>query len=57
MAKRVTAELPVLLYTGYGDGLTPAMLEAAGVRRLLHKPLDPSAAFAALAEALAQADR
>jgi PAS domain S-box-containing protein len=60
LAKRITAErpdLPVLLYTGYGDGLTQAMLEAAGVRRLLHKPLDVSAAFAALSAALAERTR
>jgi PAS domain S-box-containing protein len=44
--------LPVLLYTGYGEGITPGMLEAAGVRRLLTKPLDPAETFRALAEVL-----
>jgi CheY-like chemotaxis protein len=57
LAKRLTAArpgMPVILYTGYGEGLTPALLEGAGVRRLLKKPLDPSEAFEALSQALSQ---
>jgi CheY-like chemotaxis protein len=41
--------LPILLYTGYGEGITPAMLAAAGIRRLLPKPIDPATAYAAVA--------
>jgi PAS domain S-box-containing protein len=33
--------LPVILYTGDSERVTPAELEAAGVRALLHKPVEP----------------
>ncbi|HEX6945228.1 MAG TPA: response regulator, partial [Casimicrobiaceae bacterium] len=44
--------LPILLYTGYGEGITPAMLAQAGVARLLAKPLEPVIAYTALASVL-----
>ncbi|HEX4883846.1 MAG TPA: PAS domain S-box protein [Casimicrobiaceae bacterium] len=46
------AGLPIVLYTGYGEGITPAMLAAAGVRKLLAKPIEPAHAHAALAAIL-----
>jgi PAS domain S-box-containing protein len=33
--------LPVVLYTGYGDDIQAQDLALAGVRALLHKPIDP----------------
>jgi PAS domain S-box-containing protein len=36
-------ELPILLYTGYGDNIRPAELADAGVRAMVHKPVDASA--------------
>jgi CheY-like chemotaxis protein len=50
-------ELPVILYTGYGDGLDRAELEAAGIRTVLRKPVDPGALEAALRNALGGASR
>ena len=40
--------LPVLIYSGYADGLSGADLEAAGVSAVLHKPVDPAALESAL---------
>jgi CheY-like chemotaxis protein len=34
-------ELPVILYTGYSEGLNPAEVKAAGLRALIRKPVDP----------------
>jgi PAS domain S-box-containing protein len=48
-------DVPVILYTGYGEGLAQADLQAAGVRAVLRKPVDPVALEAALARALAAA--
>jgi PAS domain S-box-containing protein len=42
------ADLPVLLYSGFSDSLAPADLESAGIRALLHKPVEPAALEAAL---------
>jgi signal transduction histidine kinase/CheY-like chemotaxis protein len=33
--------LPVILYTGHGERITQRDVEAAGIRALLHKPVDP----------------
>jgi CheY-like chemotaxis protein len=41
-------DLPVLVYSGYGDGLAGEDLEAAGVRTVLRKPVEPAALEAAL---------
>jgi PAS domain S-box-containing protein len=59
LAQRLTAQrsrLPVLLYTGYGEGLTSEALEAAGVRGVLHKPIEPGQAFATLSTLLRSAE-
>ena len=40
--------LPILLYTGLADGLTPERLTAAGVRAALSKPVDPAELLALL---------
>jgi PAS domain S-box-containing protein len=53
----VRADLPVILYTGYGDGLARAALEAAGIRTMLRKPVDPGALEAALRGALGGTSR
>jgi PAS domain S-box-containing protein len=46
-------ELPVLLYSGFGEGIDAGELSRSGVRTLLRKPIEPEALRAALAEALA----
>ncbi len=46
-------DLPVILYTGYGEGLDQLALEAAGIRKVLRKPVDPHALEAALTTVLA----
>ena len=51
--RAVRPELPVLLYSGFGDGVDAAELSRSGVRALLRKPIEPEALRAALAEALA----
>jgi PAS domain S-box-containing protein len=45
-------ELPVLLYSGFGEGIDAAELARSGVRALLRKPIDPEALRSALAESL-----
>ncbi len=40
--------LPVVIYTGQADSITPADLQAHGVRALLHKPFDARALRALL---------
>ena len=44
--------LPVLLYTGFGEGLDATDLTRSGVRTLLRKPVDRAMLRAALREAL-----
>jgi len=34
--------IPVILCTGYGEDLKPAELDAAGVRTLVKKPVEPA---------------
>jgi CheY-like chemotaxis protein len=41
-------ELPVILYTGLNDGLRRAEVEAAGVRAVITKPVDPHELFGLL---------
>ena len=51
LACRMTAlrpQLPVILYTGYGEDLEQAELARCGVRTLIRKPLDPAALMHAL---------
>jgi len=45
-------DLPVILYSGYGEGLDQHALKAAGIRTVLRKPVDPRALEAALATLL-----
>ena len=45
--------LPLLLYTGYSEQVSPARLAAAGIRLLIRKPLDIPA-FRQLLEELLQ---
>ena len=40
--------VPVILYTGYADGVMDAHVEAAGVRALLKKPVEPAQLLALL---------
>lgn len=39
----VRPELPVILYTGYAEGLTEQRVRASGIRALVRKPLDITA--------------
>ena len=45
---RVRPGLPVILYTGYADGITQREVEAAGVRALLQKPVEPDVLYGLL---------
>jgi PAS domain S-box-containing protein len=49
----VRPDLPVILYTGYSEGLTEADAKAAGALALVHKPVKPFALRALLESALA----
>jgi PAS domain S-box-containing protein len=40
--------LPVVLYTGYSDTLTPDELKRCGVRALVRKPVEPATLFSVL---------
>jgi DNA-binding NtrC family response regulator len=44
--------LPVILYSGYSDGLTAPDLQVARIHTVLPKPVDPAALEAALSGAL-----
>jgi CheY-like chemotaxis protein len=48
--------LPVILYTGYVQGLARSELETAGIRKVLAKPVDPGALEAALSAVLPVGD-
>jgi two-component system, cell cycle sensor histidine kinase and response regulator CckA len=50
-------DLPVILYTGYAEGLARSELEGAGIRAVLRKPVEPGALEAALAGVLGPAGR
>jgi CheY-like chemotaxis protein len=43
LVMRMRPGLPVILCTGYGEELKPSELEAAGVRTLVKKPVEPEA--------------
>ncbi len=47
-AHELQPDVPIVLYTGYGEGLTPADIERAGVVALLRKPVEPAALLATL---------
>ena len=42
---RFAPGLPVILYTGYGEDLSPDELRAAGVAQLVRKPIEPAQFF------------
>jgi CheY-like chemotaxis protein len=44
----IRSTVPVILYSGYADELTEAQAEAAGVRALLRKPVEPATLLAVL---------
>ena len=48
-------DVPVIIYTGYGEGLARSELQAAGVRAVLGKPVDPAALETALLDVLGAA--
>lgn len=50
--RRLSPATPVMLFSGYADGVGEEVLRAAGVRLVLPKPVEPSALYAALTEAL-----
>jgi CheY-like chemotaxis protein len=45
---RVKPDLPVILYTGFNEGITPGEIESAGVRAVVKKPIDPHELFGLL---------
>jgi PAS domain S-box-containing protein len=49
--------LPVILYTGYADGVIDAQIEAAAVRALVRKPVEPAQLLALLRAHLPGAGR
>jgi CheY-like chemotaxis protein len=52
---RLRPGLPVILYTGYAEDLSPRELEEAGVAHLVRKPIEPAQFFPLLAAHLAAA--
>ncbi len=53
--KRVRADLPVIIYTGHGEGLADAEVGEPGLRAVLRKPIDPAHLSQVLASCLAPA--
>ena len=53
--RAVRPGLPVILYTGYAEGLARSELETAGIAAVLRKPVEPGALEAALAGVLGAA--
>ncbi len=51
----VRADLPVLLYSGYGESVSSDELRVAGVCALLRKPVEPAVLESALAKVLGSA--
>jgi PAS domain S-box-containing protein len=49
--------LPVVLYSGYADAITEAQVQAAGIRALIRKPVEPAALRALLESILPAATR
>jgi CheY-like chemotaxis protein len=50
--KRLNAELPVILYTGFGDGLAGDDVDTAGLCAVMRKPVDPGQLSQTLARCL-----
>ena len=44
----IRPEVPVILYTGYADGVMDAQVGAVGVRAMLRKPVEPAQLLALL---------
>jgi CheY-like chemotaxis protein len=51
---RLRPGLPVILYTGYAEDLSPRALREAGIVELVRKPIEPAQFFPLLAGYLAQ---
>ncbi len=51
-ARALRPGLQVILYTGYGEGVAPAEIEASGIAGLAGKPIEPSELLALLARHL-----
>jgi len=51
-ARALRPRLPIVLYTGYGEGVAPAEIDAAGIAGLARKPIEPSELLALLARYL-----
>jgi PAS domain S-box-containing protein len=52
--RAVRGDLPVVLYTGYSDGLAEADVQSAGLATVLKKPVDPQVLRGALERCLAR---
>ena len=50
--RAIRAALPIVLYTGYDEGLAPATVERAGIVALVRKPIEPHHLVAVLEEYL-----
>lgn len=46
-------ELPIVLASGYVDGVTASAVQSVGIREQIHKPVDSGVLTGALARALA----
>jgi len=46
--RKIRADLPVILYSGYGDKVARPDLQSAGIRAVLPKPVEPAALEAVL---------
>jgi CheY-like chemotaxis protein len=53
LISRLRPGLPVILYTGYAEDLSPQQLREAGVVKLVRKPIEPAQFFPLLAAHLA----
>ena len=47
-ARALRPDLPIILYTGYADGITDADVERAGITAVVRKPVDVEELFAVL---------
>jgi len=54
LISRLRPGLPVILYTGYAEDLSPQQLREAGVVKLVRKPIEPAQFFPLLAAHLKQ---
>ena len=54
-ARAMGAAVPIVLYTGYDEGLTSAAVERAGITALVRKPIEPYALLGVLEKHLRRA--